>query len=54
MLFRPPFHFVRHYVLKLGFLDGWPGFAMCVFRAHYVFLKYAKAWELRHVERDDD
>jgi len=43
--FRPPFHFVRHYVLRLGLLDGWAGFVMCGMRSYYVFLKYVKLWE---------
>ena len=44
-VFRPPFHFVRHYLFRLGFLDGWAGFVMCGMRAYYVFLKYVKLWE---------
>lgn len=46
-LVRPPFHFVRPYVFRLGFLDGWPGFVMAVMRSYYVFLKYTKLWEIR-------
>ena len=46
VLLRPPYHFATHYLVRLGFLDGWAGLAMCSFRAWYVFLKYAKAWEL--------
>ncbi len=44
-VFRPPFHFVRHYVFRLAFLDGWAGFVMCGMRSYYVFLKYVKLWE---------
>ena len=43
---RPPFHFARHYVFRLGFLDGWPGFVMSAMRSYYVFLKYVKLREL--------
>lgn len=42
---RPFGKFVRMYVLKLGVLDGWPGFAAAVSGAYYVFLKYAKLRE---------
>jgi len=47
MLLHPPAKFVRTYLLKGGFLDGLPGFMVAVLGSYYVFLKYAKAWELR-------
>jgi hypothetical protein len=49
VLLRPPFHFLRHWVFRAGFLDGRAGFVMSAMRAFYVFLKYAKAWEMRRV-----
>jgi glycosyltransferase involved in cell wall biosynthesis len=42
---RPFGKFLRMYVLRAGFLDGWPGFAAAVSGAYYVFLKYAKLRE---------
>jgi glycosyltransferase involved in cell wall biosynthesis len=45
MLFRPPWRFVRMYLLRLGFLDGRAGFVLAVLAAYYVFAKYAKVWE---------
>jgi glycosyltransferase involved in cell wall biosynthesis len=39
---RPAVRFVRFYVLKLGFLEGWRGFFLACLAAHYVRLKYAK------------
>jgi glycosyltransferase involved in cell wall biosynthesis len=42
---RPPFHAFRMYVVRRGFLDGWPGFIAAGMYGWYVFLKYAKAWE---------
>lgn len=48
---RPPFHAFRMYVLRRGFLDGWPGFVSATMFGWYVFLKYAKAWELQREER---
>jgi glycosyltransferase involved in cell wall biosynthesis len=44
---RPLFTFIRMYFLKLGFLDGLPGFILCVLSSCYVFTKYAKLWEQR-------
>jgi glycosyltransferase involved in cell wall biosynthesis len=45
MLFRPPWRFLRMYVLRRGFLDGRAGFVLAVLAAYYVFAKYAKVWE---------
>ena len=45
VLFRPGFRFFRGYFLKLGFLDGLPGFIIAVSSAFGVFIKYAKLWE---------
>ena len=44
---RPLFQFVKMYFLRRGFLDGVPGFILCVLSAAYVFTKYAKLWERR-------
>lgn len=45
---KPPFRFLRSYILRLGFLDGWPGFVQAWYSAVYVFTRYAKLRELRH------
>ena len=37
---RPLFTFAKMYLLKLGFLDGWPGLIVCVFSAFHTFTKY--------------
>ena len=34
------FSFLRSYFLKLGFLDGFPGFCIAYFAAHNTFLKH--------------
>jgi glycosyltransferase involved in cell wall biosynthesis len=47
MLVHPPAKFLKMYLLKAGFLDGAPGFVVAVLGGYYVFLKYAKLWELR-------
>jgi hypothetical protein len=49
---HPPAAFLRNYVLKRGFLDGLPGFIISVMNAHYVFLKFAKLWELQRRSAD--
>lgn len=45
MLFYPPLFFIRSYVFKRNFLNGWAGFINSVVAAFYVFLKYAKLYE---------
>ena len=46
MLLNPPLRFLRMYLLRLGFLDGLAGFVVAVLGSYYVFLKYAKLWEM--------
>ena len=52
-LLRPAVRFFRSYVLKRGFMEGFAGFYIAVSAAVYVFLKYAKLWELELEEKDD-
>ncbi len=40
--FSPLFKFIKSYVIKLGFLDGFYGYVICRNSAHSNFLKYAK------------
>jgi glycosyltransferase involved in cell wall biosynthesis len=50
-LLRPAARFFRSYILKRGFLEGFAGFYVAVTAAVYVFLKYAKLWELELEEK---
>jgi glycosyltransferase involved in cell wall biosynthesis len=52
-LLRPAARFFRSYVLKRGFAEGFAGFYVAVTAAVYVFLKYAKLWEIELEEEDD-
>lgn len=45
MLLRPAWTFIKMYLLKRGFLDGYTGFLLAILYAQYTFLKYAKARE---------
>jgi glycosyltransferase involved in cell wall biosynthesis len=45
LLVRPPWRFLRGYVFKLGFLDGWRGLTIAWMAAFYTFLRYFKAFE---------
>jgi glycosyltransferase involved in cell wall biosynthesis len=37
--------FVKHYVFKVGFLDGWAGFVIALGNFEGTFYRYAKAYE---------
>jgi hypothetical protein len=53
MLLYPPVFFLRQYVFKRYFLNGWAGFISAATGAFYVFLKYAKVYEARRVARTE-
>ena len=54
LLFHPPFRFVKEYLVKSGFRDGIPGLIIAVATLFYVFIKYAKFWELTHVQTPNE
>lgn len=37
--------FIKHYVFKRGFLDGWPGFVIALSNFEGTFYRYAKLYE---------
>jgi glycosyltransferase involved in cell wall biosynthesis len=45
LLVRPGWRFLRGYVFKLGFLDGWQGFTIAWLTSFYTFLRYVKVRE---------
>jgi glycosyltransferase involved in cell wall biosynthesis len=51
MVSKPISKFVETYLLKLGFLDGIPGFIISVGAGYSIFLKYSKVWELKNREK---
>jgi glycosyltransferase involved in cell wall biosynthesis len=52
LLARPAAAFLRNYVLRGGWRDGTVGLVVSVLNSYYVFLKFAKLWELRRNHRD--
>ena len=44
-LMRGIWSFVKHYVAKRGFLDGWPGFVIALGNFEGTFYRYAKRFE---------
>jgi glycosyltransferase involved in cell wall biosynthesis len=48
---HPPLAFLRNYIAKGGITDGARGFIISTMNAYYVFLKFAKLWELHRTSR---
>ena len=46
ILYKPFHKFIRDYIFKLGFLDGYHGYIVCKTSAFATFLKYTKLREL--------
>jgi len=53
LLFHPPFRFIKEYFFKSGFRDGLPGLVIIISTMYYVFIKYAKLWELMRNQRGE-
>ena len=43
---KPIYRFFSHYILRFGFLDGFPGFVLANQQAYGVFTRYVKLWLL--------
>jgi (heptosyl)LPS beta-1,4-glucosyltransferase len=50
---HPPLAFLRNYVARGGIRDGTVGFIISALNSYYVFLKFAKLWELQRNCRND-
>jgi len=48
ILIKPSARFIKHYIIKLGFLDGFAGFVLSIILAFGVFLRYLKLWLLNN------
>jgi glycosyltransferase involved in cell wall biosynthesis len=47
IIFSPIFKFLKSYVFKLGFLDGFYGLVICINSAHAKFLTFSKLYQLQ-------
>lgn len=47
-VFRPAWRFFRAYILKRGFLDGFPGFYIACATAFGTFARYSRLYEAEH------
>ena len=50
LVVHPPLAFLRNYIVRGGIRDGATGFIISRLNAYYVFLKFAKLWELENRE----
>jgi glycosyltransferase involved in cell wall biosynthesis len=53
LIANPAWRFLRGYVLRAGFLDGWRGFLFACMEADYVREKFARLWLLQHANNGD-
>jgi glycosyltransferase involved in cell wall biosynthesis len=51
IILNPTWAFFKAYILRLGFLDGFNGFVICIQTANITFLKYSKLREL-HTQKN--
>lgn len=54
ILLRPVQRFLKMYVIRGGFLDGYHGAVLCGLGAMSVFTKYAKLWNLERLARETE
>jgi glycosyltransferase involved in cell wall biosynthesis len=52
LVINPLVRFLRFYVLRAGFLEGWRGFVLASLAAHYVRMKYVKLLVLQRLGKD--
>lgn len=52
VMFNPVLRFLKFYVLRRGFLEGYAGVVVAHLEAYYVFLKYVKLWELHRKSKE--
>mgnify|MGYP000424558260 CR=1 FL=1 len=52
ILIKPPVRFFIHYFIRLGFLDGFPGYIFAKTQAYGVYVRYIKLWLLNKEKRN--
>lgn len=52
LFLRPVFIFIKMFILRQGYRDGIHGFILAAFSSMYVFVKYAKLWELKKTKNN--
>jgi len=52
-IFRPAWRFFRAYFLRLGYLDGYPGFYIAWATAFGAFVRYSRLYESENQRQPD-
>ena len=53
-IFHPLAYFLNSYILRRGIFHGTRGLILSVMGSYYVFLKYAKLWELYQMDKQEN
>ena len=51
LIIKPPVRFLTHYVIRLGFLDGFEGFILASVQSYGVFMRYIKLWLINNKKK---
>lgn len=51
LLVKPLVRFLIHYIIRLGFLDGFEGFILASIQSYGVFMRYIKLWLLNNKKK---
>ncbi len=51
LLVKPPVRFLTHYIVRLGFLDGFEGFILASIQSYGVFMRYIKLWLINNKKK---
>lgn len=51
LILRPPLRFLKMYVARQGFRDGYHGAVLCGLAAFSVFVKYGKLWNMERIDK---
>ena len=52
LILNPLSHFLRMFISKKGYRDGFHGFVLALLDATYTMLLYAKLWEYRMRQKE--
>jgi len=53
LVIRPPSTFIKIYLIRKGFLDGWRGLVIALLSATHTMVKYSKARQLLDAKRNE-
>ena len=54
IIIKPIIRFIKHYIVKLGFLDGFHGFIISFILSYGVLVRYIKLWNLKQEHKKND